>query len=287
MSRAVVAAVGEALGSEAVESRSVGGGDINRALRVRLADGREAFVKHRPGAPAGTFTAEAAGLAWLAAADAVRVPRVLAAGDGDEARFLAVEWIERGRPAPDHDERLGRGLADLHRAGAPGFGLDADNWIGSLPQANAPAPTWAAFYAERRIAPLARRAVDEGVLGAADATRVGRLLARMDDLCGPPEPPARLHGDLWGGNAMTDAAGGPVLVDPAVYGGHREVDLAMMRLFGGFSARCFAAYAEAFPPAPGHEDRVGLCQLYPLLVHVLLFGGSYVASFRRTLAPYV
>ena len=108
----------------------------------------------------------------------------------------------------------------------------------------------------------------------------------LDELCGPPEHPARLHGDLWGGNAMTAADGAPVLVDPAAYGGHREVDLAMMRLFGGFSERVFAAYAEAHPLADGHEERVALYQLYPLLVHVLLFGGAYVRSAQRALRAY-
>jgi fructosamine-3-kinase len=111
-----------------------------------------------------------------------------------------------------------------------------------------------------------------------------RLLARLEECVGPPEPPARLHGDLWGGNAMVDEQGMPCLIDPAVYGGHREVDLAMMRLFGGFAPRVFSAYAEAFPLAPGHEERVPLYQLYFLMVHVNLFGGSYVASVEHALA---
>jgi fructosamine-3-kinase len=113
-----------------------------------------------------------------------------------------------------------------------------------------------------------------------------RLRARLPDLCGPAEPPARLHGDLWGGNAMTDAEGRPVLIDPAAYGGHREVDLAMMRLFGGFGAGAFAAYAEADPLAGGHQDRVELYQLYPVLVHVVLFGGGYAGSAERILRRY-
>jgi fructosamine-3-kinase len=286
----VAAAAGEALGAAVVSAEPVAGGDINRALRLRLDDGRTLFVKHRADAEPGMYAAEADGLAWLAAAEgAVRLPEVAAVGDGDGegARFLALEWIERGPPAADFDERLGRGLAALHGSGAPVFGLDRDNWIGSLPQHNQPSLAWAAFYGERRLAPLAREAVARRLLPTGTGARVERLIGRLEDLCGPPEPPARLHGDLWGGNAMADADGHPVLVDPAVYGGHREVDLAMMRLFGGFSARCLDAYREASPLAPGHEDRVDLYQLYPLLVHVLLFGGAYAGRLERALGRYV
>lgn len=262
------------------------GGDINRAERMTLADGRELFVKFRLDAPAGMYAAEAAGLAWLAAARALRTPTVAAVGDERPPRFLALEWIERGRPRQGHDEALGRGLAALHRAGAPALGLDADNFIGSLPQGNEPAPSWSEFYGERRLEPMARMAVDAGALAPAVLSELERLRARLPDLCGPPEPPARLHGDLWGGNAMVDSAGAPVLIDPAVYGGHREVDLAMMRLFGGFAATVFAAYAEAHPLAAGHEERVELYQLYPLLVHAVLFGGGYARSAERVVRRY-
>lgn len=254
---------------------------------MTLADGRELFVKHRAGGAApGMYAAEAAGLAWLAEAGALRTPAVAAVGDERPPRFLALELIPRGRPAPGHDEALGRGLAALHRAGAPAFGLAADNFIGPLPQPNAPAGDWPGFYGGRRLEPMARAAVEAGSLGGGFLAGLERLRARLPDLCGPAEPPARLHGDLWGGNAMTDADGRPVLIDPAAYGGHREVDLAMMRLFGGFGAGTFAAYAEAHPLAEGHEDRVELYQLYPVLVHVVLFGGGYARSAERILRRY-
>ncbi len=134
---------------------------------------------------------------------------------------------------------------------------------------------------------MARRAVDAGSLPASFLDRLERLAERLPALCGPPEPPARLHGDLWSGNAIIDARGGPAVVDPAVYGGHREMDLAMMRLFGGFGPRVFAAYEEAHPPAPGHQDRVALFQLYPVLVHVCLFGGGYARQAETILAGYL
>ena len=283
---ALAAAVGAALGAEVAGAEAVHGGSINRALRLTLADGRAAFVKHHPDAPPGVFRAEADGLAWLAEAGALRTPDVLAVADGDDGpRFLALEWIAPGPPDP---EAFGRGLAGLHRAGAPAFGWDRDNFIGPLPQRNDPVPGgWPEFYAARRLLPMAEQAVAAGALDARFMADLERLRARLPDLAGDPEPPARLHGDLWGGNAILGAEGGPAVVDPAVHGGHREVDLAMMRLFGGFPAAAFAAYAEAFPLGPGHADRVDLWQLYPLLVHVVLFGGGYAGQARRALARYV
>jgi len=283
---ALAAEVGRALGVEVSVSETVRGGDIGRARRVRTADGRTLFVKHHPDPPPGMFSSEAAGLAWLAEAGALRTPAVLAVRDATPA-FIALEWIDGAPPAPGHDVALGRGLAALHRVGAPSFGLAADNLIATIPQPNAPTATWPEFYGARRLEPLARRTRDRGLLTERTAARFARLVDRLPELCGPPEPPARLHGDLWSGNAIADAAGGPVLIDPAVYGGHREMDLAMMRLFGGFSDRVFAAYAEAWPLADGHVDRVALYQLWPLLVHVALFGGGYAAAVDRALSRYV
>jgi fructosamine-3-kinase len=276
----VLPAVEAALGSAVVAWEGVSGGDINEAHEARLSDGRWVFVKSNREAPAGMFAAEARGLDWLGQARALRVPEVIAQGPD----FLVLELIRPGRRKPNFDELLGRGLAALHRAGAPGFGLDHDNFIGRLAQANQPLPTWAEFYRERRLLPQLRLAVEGQRASVAMRRGFDRLLARLEELVGPPEPPARLHGDLWGGNAMVDEQGLPCLIDPAVHGGHREIDLAMMRLFGGFSPRVFGAYNEAFPLPLGHEARVPLYQLYFLMVHVNLFGSSYVASVEHTLA---
>lgn len=282
----VSAALADAVGAPARATRPVGGGSINRAARVELADGRVIFVKHHPDAPPGAFAAEAAGLRWLGEAGALRVPAVLGVGEDAAARFLALEWIAPAAPAAGAGERFGRDLARLHRFGAPAFGWHADNVIGPLPQANGPCDAWPDFLAERRLLPMARLARERGGIGDAGVVRIEALAARLPDLCGPPEPPARLHGDLWAGNALLGAEGGPVVIDPAVHGGHREMDLAMMRLFGGFPDAAFAAYAEEHPLAPGHEDRVELCQLYPLLVHAALFGGGYGASAERVARRY-
>jgi fructosamine-3-kinase len=287
MQAALRDALATALGSAVRDARAVTGGDINSAYAATLADGRTLFVKTHPRALPGMFACEARGLGWLAEANALRLPRVLAVSDQAPA-FLALELITPAGRARDHDERLGRGLAALHRHGAPRFGLDHDNYIATLPQPNTPARAerWSSFYVERRLEPLLERAIDAGTLPSSLGKRFAQVFAAMEALCGPEEPPARLHGDLWGGNAMADERGEPVLIDPAVYGGHREIDLAMMQLFGGFGARCFAAYDEAYPRAEGHAERVALYQLYPLLVHVNLFGSGYAASLERALRQY-
>lgn len=280
MRASLASAVERAVGSKMTGFHCVSGGDINRAYRAELVDGRRIFVKGNDDAPEGMFAAEARGLAWLREATALRVPEVLAAGPD----FLVLEWLESGRRTTDFDEQLGRGLAALHRAGPDGFGLDHDNFIGRLAQRNQPRATWPAFYREQRLEPQLQLAVAAGLASPAMRRGFDRLFADLDQLVGPPEPPARLHGDLWGGNLMVDDDGQPCLIDPAVYGGHREVDLAMMRLFGGFAPRVFAAYDEAYPLSPGHERRVPLYQLYFLVVHVNLFGRSYLASVERALA---
>lgn len=281
--RTLAGGVERAVGARVSGARRMGGGDINDAWSVDLADGRRVFVKANDDAPPDMFEAEAHGLAWLGAAGALRVPRVLAVG----GQFLVLELIEPARPVADHDARLGRGLGALHRAGAAGFGLDRDNYIGRLPQHNAPCGDWADFYRTRRLQPQLERAVDTGLADTRLQREFDRLWAVLPDRVGPEEPPARLHGDLWAGNRHVDEAGLPVLIDPAAYAGHREVDLAMMRLFGGFGPAVFDAYAEAYPLAAGWQDRVPLYQLYFLMVHVNLFGAGYLGSVHTALGSLV
>jgi fructosamine-3-kinase len=270
-------------GASAVER--VGGGDINEAFRVVLADGGEAFVKTRADAGEGEYAAEAAGLEWLAQPGALRTPRVLEVSRD----YLALEWISAGRLDAAGAEELGRGLALTHASGAPGFGgldTDAPSRFGSLGLPNERKLDWPTFYAQCRLAPLARLASERGALSSSGIAAVERVCERLGELTGPPEPPARLHGDLWSGNVLADADGRPWLIDPSSYGGHREMDLAMLRLFGAPRERVFDAYEEQAPLADGWRDRVELCQLLPLLVHALLFGGSYRAAAERTAARY-
>jgi fructosamine-3-kinase len=282
--------VGDVLRRRVLAAVEVGGGGISSAYRATLDGGRTVFVKSRTDGIAGLYNAEADGLRWLAETRAVRVPEVLAVKDHDGdlvRRFLVLTWVDQHLPAPDHDAQLGRDLARLHKTGAPMFGFDRDNFIATIPQSNKPHSTWASFYLTERLEPLARAAVEKGLLED-DATSVfERLFERLSDLVGPDEPPARLHGDLWSGNALAGLRGEPWLIDPAVYGGHREMDLAMMHLFGGFGPKVFAAYDESFPLSEGHGDRVALYQLYPLLVHVLLFGGGYASAAMNAARYYL
>lgn len=259
----------------------VAGGCINQGTRVELADG-PVFVKYNADAPPGLFTAEARGLdALRAAADGLTVPRALAWAEAEEGApaWLALEWLEPSPRAADFAERLGRGVAALHGAGAAeGWGWMEDNFIGPLPQANAPAASWADFWQTRRLMPqleLARRA---GRMPG-KAADWERLMDRLPDLLAPAEAdgPSLLHGDLWGGNVLA-APDGPALIDPAVYRGHREADLAMTELFGGFGERFHAAYREAWPLQPGYPARRAVYQLWYLLIHVNLFGGGYGAQ---------
>jgi protein-ribulosamine 3-kinase len=268
------------LGSQVRQVRTAAGGDINQTFSVELADGRKLFVKTHAAAPPRMYVCEAAGLSWLAEANALRVPRVVLATDSepDAPACLVLELIASAQRRANFDDELGAGLALLHSAGPQYFGFEHDNYVALLPQANTKSSCWARFYAEQRLVPQTELARRSGRIGSALERRLQTLCARLAELVGPAEPPARLHGDLWGGNLLSDERGAPCLIDPAAYAGHREMDLAMMRLFGGFSERVFAAYDEAYPLQPGHRERVELYQLYPLLVHVNLFGGHYAAQ---------
>ena len=271
---AIANRVEELLGTAVVATAPVAGGDICTSTRVRLSDGRSALVKTRPNAPADFFPAEARGLRWLRTPGGVDVPEVLAA----EPDCLILEWVEPGRPGKDAAERLGRRLAVTHQAGARAFGADEDGYIGILPMRNRPAETWPEFYVTRRILPYLRLARDRGSLTPSDANDIEAVAARITELAGPEEPPARVHGDLWSGNVLWGDEDRPWLVDPAAYGGHRETDLAMLALFGlPQLQRVLEAYDEQAPLAPGWKERVPLHQLFPLLVHACHFGGGYGA----------
>jgi fructosamine-3-kinase len=273
------------LGVRPVSMRAVGGGDIGDSFHATLADGDQCFVKHYHGATPELPQCEARGLSWLAEPGCLAVAGVRAVSDAHP--ILVLDWIESAPRRDDFDEALGRGLAALHRAGPDRFGFPEDNFIGSLRQSNTMSDSWPDFYGQCRLSPLLRRARDDSKLDEGVVRDAESLITRLDLRCGPPEPPARLHGDLWGGNLMVGNDGAACLIDPAVYGGHREIDIAMMRLFGGFSPRTFAAYDEQYPLAAGADERVGLYQLYPQLVHVLLFGGGYASSFASTVRQYL
>jgi fructosamine-3-kinase len=221
-----------ALGSRVLKARPLTGGDINEAFEVDLADGRAVFVKCNASAPNDMFVAEARGLAWLGDAKALRVPAVLAAsGANDLTPFLALELIRPAPRAPNFDERLGRGWRRCTGT-AEGVRVGSRQLRRPGCRRRTPSARWPEFYRVRRLGPQLRAAADAGLAPPRMRRDFERLLAQLETLCGPPEPPARLHGDLWGGNMIADDLGEPCLIDPAAYGGHREIDLAMMKLFG-------------------------------------------------------
>jgi len=261
------------LGSAVVSTTPVAGGDICTATRLRLTDGRSTIIKTRPQAPPGMFRREAEGLRWLGDAGGAPTPDVLGVDDD----CLIIAWIEPTKPTQDLAERFGRALAATHRAGATQFGADQDGFIGIMPLPNRSLPTWEEFYASRRVMPYVRAAMDRGALTSDQAGIIEAAMRRIHHFSPPPEPPSRLHGDLWSGNIVWGESD-VWIIDPAAHGGHRETDLAMLALFGApHLQRILDAYDEAYPLAEGWRDRVSLHQLHPLLVHAVLFGGSYGA----------
>ncbi|MFD9857659.1 fructosamine kinase family protein [Streptomyces alboflavus] len=261
---------------------------LSGALTEVTLDGGQSVVVKRADAP-GAVRAEAAGLRWLAASGTVRIPSVR----GHDRRWLVTDRVPPGTPSARAAVRLGRDLAALHACGAPAFGAPPpdgpeDAYIGLAPMRNVTSDDWPRWYAEHRVLPYLRRAVDDGTVRPAEADVVERVCARLPELAGPAEPPARLHGDLWHGNVLWGADGQAWLIDPAAHGGHRETDLAMLDLFGcPHLDDVRDGYQQAAPLADGWRERVGVHQLFPLLVHAVLFGRGYaeqaVAAARAAL----
>ncbi|MGH1502459.1 MAG: fructosamine kinase family protein [Acidimicrobiales bacterium] len=275
------------LGVDRSSATPVHGGDTATAFCVETLGG-PCFVKTHRSPPPYFFATEATGLDWLAERGA-RVPEVIAVSDEAPAH-LALRWIDIG-PRPAGGDRteaeLGRMLAELHRPRTGDrFGRPDRRTTGSRGLPNERFDTWVESFAANRLLPLARLACDEGSLPDTTIRGLETIAERLADLGGDPEPPSLLHGDLWAGNRLVDSSGENWLIDPAAQFGHREFDLAMMRLFGGFGPAAFAAYNEAFPLASGWDDRIELHQLAPLAVHAIKFGGGYVAATAHAVDHY-
>lgn len=292
--RAVEAAVREATGREVAirETTPVGGGCINDARILLLEGGGRLFAKSNAAAPPDMFEREAEGLRALAGPEAIRVPGEPVAGRAGGVSFLVMEAVPTGRPKAGFFRDFGRRFARLHREtvrddDAP-FGFPHDNYIGSTPQPNGRAADWVEFFRERRLGHQLRLAREKGPSDDGLDRLGDRLLERLDEWIDLPEEPAcLLHGDLWSGNYMADDAGDPVLIDPAAYYGHREADVAMTELFGGFDSTFYAAYEEEWPLPPGSPERREIYKLYHLLNHLNLFGDAYRGRCAAILRRFV
>jgi fructosamine-3-kinase len=263
-------------GVEIAAAQPIHGGDICRAWSGTSSN-QKVFAKTFEGAPAGLFVAEARGLDLLRVDGGLRVPSVIAVDDDG----LVLEWVEPSAPTPVTARDFGRRLATLHTSWLPTFGAADDGFIGPLPLPNTSAGSWPAFYVERRLRPFV------AALSATDRAAVEEVCARIDDIAGPAEPPARIHGDLWSGNVLWSNPSAWLVDAASAHGGHRETDIAMLALFGvPHFDEILAGYSEIAPLADGWRDRVPLHQLHPLLVHATLFGGGYggrAASAARSL----
>lgn len=249
------------------------GGDINQAYRVETSKSVLFMKTNASDLPQDFFEKEALGLKCLTESKTFKIPQVRGCGQKGHTLFLFLEWQTESEPIKDFWEIFGEKLAALHQVTQPQFGLEYNNFIGSLPQINSPSDDWIDFFVERRLEPLWERARSTGELTKNDTSLFHKLCHKLEQNI-PKEPPALLHGDLWSGNFIKSQEG-PILIDPAVYYGHREMDLAMMHLFGGFSSEVFDVYHKYFPLEPGWKERIDLHNLYPLLVHTCLFGSSY------------
>lgn len=280
-------------GAAIAKTERIYGGDINEAYSLTIRDGHRIFMKTNGEKDASFFAAEAAGLCAIARTGAVGTPQILGFG-ADAGRigrsFLLLEFVSAKRKVSDYWERLGRELAAMHRADTKSlvpdgkFGFDNDNYIGMRQQINTPHESWIVFFRDCRLKPqfhAAARCFD-----AADIRRITRLMDHLENFLAEPDYPSLLHGDLWAGNVMTGNDGKAWLIDPAVYVGHSEADIAMTELFGGFPAAFYDAYREAGILPSDYRERRDLYNLYHLLNHLNMFGGGYLSSVKRIVERY-
>lgn len=263
----------------------VSGGDINKAYHLQT-PGDSYFLKFNFAERfPGMFQTEASGLRLLEKPGTPRVPKVFESGESGKHSWLLLEYISQGGQGKNFWDDFGFSLAQLHKNSIEAFGLDYDNYIGSLPQSNKRHKTWNEFFIEERLEKLLAMSRNKGLVDRT-LVRMFESLYKAIPSIFPSEPPSLLHGDLWSGNFMCDAHGNACIIDPSPYYGFREMDIAMSKLFGGFASRFYEAYHDQFPMSPGWQSRIEICNLYPLLVHVNLFGGAYLGSVKAIAGRY-
>jgi protein-ribulosamine 3-kinase len=267
--------------------RPVGGGSINTAYYITTKHNKPWFCKFNNVREfPELFIKESKGLALLRRQNLIRIPATVACEQVDDTQVLLLQWIGQGIRSAAFWRRFGEQLAQLHRVSAPTFGLDHDNYMGSLPQDNTPSGTWVEFFQTRRLEPQVRLATARGLLDTAAQPGFERLYRSLPELF-PEEPPSLLHGDLWSGNFLCDESEQPVLIDPAIYYGHRSMDLAMTTLFGGFEPSFYEAYNWHYPFPPDYRQQWEVANLYPLLIHLNLFGdGGYLRNILHTIQHF-
>ncbi len=265
---------------ECAEYRMIAAGNINQAIYLNTEKG-EFLLKTNHQDFTDLFKREKEGLDLLRSNCQLLVPQAIAEGRLEDRNFLLMEWIKSGKTVSEYSQVLGEGLAELHMATQSHFGLEVDNYISILPQSNEMRSDWVSFFIEKRLEPMLQRALYEGLVDERFVARFREIYPKLNGYF-PNEKPSLLHGDLWAGNVITGPKGLPAIIDPAVYYGHREMDLAFSKLFGGFDHRFYQTYHSIFPLEPGFEERVDVYNLYPLLVHVNLFGRGYLSGVERT-----
>lgn len=265
-----------------IEAKPLSGGDINEVFLLKCDEENFVVKLNNASKFSGMFTAEAKGLDLLNNSKSFKIPEIIATGVIEKTSYLLMEYIPTGLPKPDFWEIFAQNLATLHKNTQNSFGLDHDNYIGSLPQQNTHCETASEFYISQRLEPQFKMASDNGF----QFKNLGKFYKNISEEI-PHEPPALIHGDLWSGNFMVSEDGNPVLIDPAAAFAPREMDLAMMKLFGGFKSSTFKIYDSIFPLKPKWENRLDLWQLYYLLVHLNLFGSGYLGQVQSIIMKYI
>jgi len=265
--------------------RLISAGTMNQSVLLDTDKGA-LFLKSNYFPTSNIFQQELKGLTLLHKYTPIQIPKTIGAGRIKDQNYMLIEWIHGGYPNANYWQNLGHGLAELHMATFPRFGLDEDNYIAILPQKNTYHKKWATFYAEERLEPMLGKAYYDGLVSKDFYKKFQLIYPKLEELI-PNEKPALLHGDLWSGNVIVNAKGDPCLIDPAVYYGHREMDLAFSKLFGGFQGGFYEAYNDIFPLEPDFELRADIHNLYPLLVHLNLFGQSYLPGIKKVIKKFI